>query len=235
MKFTKAQTNGNDFVIVNKELACGVERSYIKKLASRQFGIGCDQVIFVGKGVGNRYVAEVFNQDGSEARMCGNGACAVGKYVKEVLKDRNADKIELLISGAVYQVWSNDKEFTVSFPRPEIVGKNMVLTGNKHLVLQVENIENIENLDNLLAEHKDCNLHFAKLINEKTIRLKTFERGVGQTTACGSGAVAVTFLLNLQGKIRVVHDGGESIVEVFGDSVNLTTTPILTFEGTTYE
>jgi diaminopimelate epimerase len=107
----------------------------------------------------------------------------------------------------------------------------MVSTGNKHLILP---IEDVESLDELTKRHTDCNLHFIKYIDKQSIRLKTFERGVGWTMACGSGAVAVAFLSGIQGKIHIVHDGGISTVEVLDDSVTLTTAPQLVFEGVMY-
>ncbi len=225
MNFTKAQTNGNDFIIIEGK---GIELTLEQKrrLADRKFGVGCDQIIFIEKKA-NRFLVNFFNQDGSSADMCGNGACAIALYIKKQFK---LDKVELEISGKVYKTSSEEDNITVSFPMPRNVG-DIITTGNKHRIFGIDETKNAESLAKL---NPDCNLHFVEKISDNSFRVKTFERGVGWTLACGSGAIASGFHSGISGKIRIIHDGGESFVENKGDHIDLTTKPKLVFEGKFY-
>lgn len=228
MKFIKAETNGNDFVIIN-ENESSFSNLQKKKIADRKFGIGCDQLIFFQNDHG-KYLVDFFNQDASHANMCGNGTCAISKYIQKTF-DENSKTLELIISGKLYKTSVLNDSVTVSFDLPEKIG-NIISTGNKHFVTK---ISDIENLDEIAEKYPECNLHFIDLISSNTIKVKTFERGVGWTLACGSGAIACGFFSKIKGKIKIIQDGGESIVEVFDNSVNLTTSPKLIFEGEFYE
>ena len=228
VKFVKAETNGNDFVIIN-ENEKSFSESQKKTIADRKFGIGCDQFIFI-QNEQEKYVVDFFNQDGSYADMCGNGACAVTKYIQKTFNE-DSKILDLMISGKLYNVSTSEDGVTVSFDLPREIG-NVISTGNKHLVM---NLSDIENLEKLVEKYPECNLHFIEVISSNTIKMKTFERGVGLTLACGSGAIAVGFYSKIKGKIKLIQDGGESIVEVFDDCVTLTTNPKLIFEGEFYE
>lgn len=222
MKFFKAQTNGNDFIIIN-ESPSKFDKSLIIKLADRKFGVGCDQLIFVQFEC-DKYVTTFYNNDGSYANMCGNGACAVAKYIKDILRAAN---IQLSVNNTLYKTFINDEFVTVRFSLPKING-DIISTGNSHIV---RDMDEIGDLDNLKEAFPECNIHFIKKLSQNQIRVKTFERGSGWTLACGSGAIAVGFYSGLKGKIEIHHDGGISFVDVLDDSVNLTTRPKLVFEG----
>ena len=225
MRFIKAHTNGNDFVIIDGDASI-VSDSQKKLFADRKFGIGCDQIIFV-KLEESRCVVDFFNQDGSHADMCGNGSCAVVLYVKEKY---DLENIDLEVSGRMYQTTISGDEATILFPMPKRNG-DIIDTGNKHLVLKMADISRVEEI---AKANQDCNLHFVDRLSDNEIRVKTFERGVGWTLACGSGAIAVGFHSEIAGKIKIIHDGGESMVEVKNDHIYLTTKPKLVFSGEFY-
>ena len=195
-------------------------------MADRKFGVGCDQIIFVKSGE-NRYIADFFNQDGSHADMCGNGSCALVLYLR---KKYGLENIDLEVSGKMYKTIISGDEATISFPMPKRNG-NIIDTGNKHLVLKMADISRVEEI---VKANSDCNLHFVEKLSDNEIRVKTFERGVGWTLACGSGAIAVGFHSGIVGKIKIIHDGGESMVEVKKSHIHLTTAPRLVFEGEFY-
>ena len=200
MKFTKAHVNGNDFVIIGgRSENCDVNLSLI---ADRNYGIGCDQIIFVSKEEGASYRIEFFNQDGSQAAMCGNGACAVAVYVRDILHDQRVELL-LKISGAVYRTTVNNDEATVFFKNPvidspQIMDMIFVSTGNKHLIYNIPALESVSEAHafSLQEKYPDRNIHFISRLSDSSISIKSFERGVGWTKACGSGAIAAVFALD---------------------------------------
>lgn len=228
MEFVKAQTNGNDFLLFNEDPEKFNKESLIK-LADRRFGIGCDQLIFVQQKSG-KYVTTFFNTDGSYANMCGNGACAVTKYIYDVLENKS-ENIELFIDNRSYKVSINLDFVSIIFDLPRIQN-NIITTGNKHIIKDIHEINNIKSISKAYPE---CNIHFIKILPNNKIRVKTFERGAEWTKACGTGAVAVGFYSGLKGKIEICHDGGISFVEVFEDHIKFSAKPSLVFKGTLYD
>ncbi|MBR1479684.1 MAG: hypothetical protein IJ599_02180 [Alphaproteobacteria bacterium] len=227
MNFIKAETNGNDFVIIHG-IPDSLSEDKKRALADRKFGIGCDQLVFVkGTDATGEYSIDFFNQDGSYASMCGNGACAAAKYITR--KFSNVPRrLALCIGDTKYDaVLGDNGSVSVSFPKPYYDGE-VILTGNRHLVFSMKEVEQAAAL---AQQHPDCNLHFISQVTSDTIKVKTFKRGVGWTLACGSGAIAVGFHSGLHSKIHVIHDGGPSTVEVTQTCAILTTTPRLVFNG----
>ncbi len=227
MKFIKAQTNGNDFIIFNENPE-KFDKPILTKISNRRFGIGCDQLIFITKK-NDQYIITFFNNDGSYASMCGNGACAVAKYIYEFI-DTKSEYIKLCIDNKIYEASIYQEKVSIIFDLPKLQN-DIISTGNKHIVKNIREINNIVNISKKLPE---CNIHFIKILSNNKIRVKTFERGSGWTKACGSGAVAVGFYSRLKGKIEICHDGGSSFVEVLENQVKFTAKPEIVFEGTIY-
>ncbi len=227
IKFAKATTNGNDFVIIEKTFF-KQHKDCLTKIANRRFGIGCDQVIIVHKFSENEYELEFYNQDGSHAAMCGNGTCAALKYLHE--RTIINDQVNFLICGTKYKGKISDDYVSAEFPLPKRMS-NFIDTGNKHKIFNMQDIKNIEELS---KEHHEYNLHFIEHVNQKTIRMKTYERGAGWTLACGSGAVAVAFNEGILGDIYIIHDGGNSTVNITENSAILKTDPKIIFDGIYY-
>jgi diaminopimelate epimerase len=227
MNFTKAETNGNDFVIIHG-VSGSLSRDEKRTLPDRKFGIGCDQLIFVKElDTPEEYSIEFFNQDGSCATMCGNGACAAVRYIARKFLNI-PQRLTLHICDTRYNAaLGNDGSVSVSFPKPYYEGE-VILTGNRHLVFDMEEVTQA---DALAQQHPDCNLHFVSQVADDIIKVKTFERGVGWTLACGSGAVAGGFHSGIQGKVHVIHGGGQSTVEITQTYATLTTKPRLVFDG----
>lgn len=228
MRFIKAQTNGNDFVIFNEKPEI-FSKAELIRIADRKFGIGCDQIIFVNPK-GDKYPVTFFNNDGSYANMCGNGSCAATKYIEKIFNIKSP-KVTLLINDTLYNACIENDLITVNFALPKIQG-DIISTGNYHIVRSINEIDNVENI---VKQFPECNIHFIDIVENNKIKVKTFERGTGWTLACGSGAVAVGFYSKLKGRIEIIHDGGRSFVEVLEDSVKFSASPKLVFEGTIYE
>lgn len=230
MRFVKAETNGNDFVIINSEVFFEID--LLKKISDRRLGIGCDQIIIVNKISSKKYDVKFYNQDGSSANMCGNGSCAVSKYIKKILQNHE-DNIELIISGSSYETKIfEDESVSIKFPRPINLSNDIVSTGNNHMICAMKMANMAEEIQ---KNNSDCNIHFIEKINHNSIRIKTFERGVGWTLACGSGAIAVGFYSHINGEIEIIHDGGKSKVTILENAALLKTNPKIIFEGNFYD
>ena len=213
---------GNDFVIIdNRRDLVTVNESLIKKLSDRKSGAGCDQLITINKSLGNEDVKiKIFNPSGDSAEACGNGTRCVAKILfdendeKQTLKILSdagiliAKKIGAEISvnmGKVTTLWEKIplSEEMDSFNIPiqidgfdKGVGVNI---GNPHVVFFGKSIETIDinKVGPKIENHKffpnKTNVEFIEIINSKKIKMKVWERGVGITLACGSGACAAVY------------------------------------------
>ena len=126
-------------------------------------------------------------------------------------------------------------KLSVYFPKP-IIRDNEVTTGNHHKIFKIDDSEKVYDL---AKQFPEFNLHFiSNLSKDNKIRVKTYERGVGWTLACGSGAVAVGAYMHSTTNLKtfeLTQDGGISKIEILEQNVRLTTKPTLTFEGEFYE
>ena len=233
--FTKAQTNGNDFVITTNQK----EHINIKLLANRRLGVGADQIVFIKHNTNNIYSIDFFNSDGSFAEMCGNGACAAAVFVNQYLKNP-CQELCFNINNKKYNVKTNGIQATVFFQAPILLEQNdnnmkFISNGNKHIIYQTEQIEHITDsfAQNLQNTHKDFNIHFVQKKAEKILQMRSFERGVGWTKSCGSGAIAAAFACEFHenDQVKIVHDEGNSLVSLAHNEFALTTIPKLIFQG----
>lgn len=184
----------------------------------------------------------IFNADGSEVTQCGNGARCFARFVKmKGLVNRNKISVSTK-NGRMVLYLENDGMVTVNMGRPNFdpsavpikankqeniyliraeehtVMAGAVSMGNPHCVMEVDNVDTapVESLGPLLETHErfpeGVNVGFMQIINRKHIRLRVFERGVGETLACGSGACAAAVIGQQQGKldenVRVDLPGG---------------------------
>lgn len=221
MKFIKAETNGNDFIILEMS---DINSVNIVKIADRRKGIGADQIIFFksNKG-GNLYEVKFFNNDGSEARMCGNGLCALSCVLS---KD-----VSYLTGSGISEghIDPNSGKVSVTLPLPKEIsrGENykIVDTGNKHIVCLAKS-------DKFLEQTDEFNIHFIECFKENSIKIETYERGAGKTPACGSGAIAAAFAYGSLKQLNTIyHEGGTSAVGFSKDSAFLSAKPHIVFEG----
>ena len=209
MRFTKAETNGNDFVIIEDVCPKQVD---IRKICDRHFGIGCDQIIFLhDKNV------SFFNNDGSYANMCGNGLAALAKYSgkTEFVINNKKYKCELCVNGDVTVLIE-----VISVERCDDC--YIVDIGNRHVVFSDDKY----NYEQYINEY---NVHYAKIC-DNTIHIITYERGAGRTNACGSGAVAVAAAFGMD-DVTIMHDGGKSHVIIENGVAKLIVCPNIVFSG----
>ena len=184
----------------------------------------------------------IFNADGSEVEQCGNGARCFARFVKQKgLINRNKIVVSTK-AGKMVLYLEKDGQVTVNMGKPDFVPANIPLKANKqentyilrlddktlfcgavsmgnpHCVIEVENVDTADVLDigPLVESHERfperVNVGFMQIINESHIRLRVFERGSGETLACGSGACTAVAIGQIQGKlskdVRVDLPGG---------------------------
>lgn len=215
--FTKMHGLGNDYVFVD----CTENKNYIpnpssfsKIISNRNFGIGSDGLILIEDSKLADFKMRIFNSDGSEAEMCGNGIRCVGKYVYDNhLTEKNTLEVETLAgikklnlkvrNNQVYSIsvcLGNYKvldEFDLSILDATFT-ITPVLVGNPHAVIFVKDLSDfkIEKYAPLIEKHtvfpNKTNVEFVQIINSNHIKVKVWERGSGITLACGTGACAST-------------------------------------------
>ncbi len=226
IKFTKMQGLGNDYVYIdaiNQKIED--ESSLAKFVSNRHFGIGSDGLILICKSDVADFKMRMFNSDGSEAEMCGNGIRCVAKFVYDKkLTNKTTLTIETL--AGIKQLKLNTKEEKVETVRvdmgepifePEKIPVNSkespvknlklkaedkefkftcVSMGNPHAITFVENVEkfDVEKYGKKLeidpAFPKKTNVEFIQIVDKEHIKMRVWERGAGETLACGTGASA---------------------------------------------
>jgi diaminopimelate epimerase len=263
--FTKMQGLGNDFIVIDNTqgnvcLSC----EEIRDLADRKFGIGFDQLLMVEPAIstGIDFQYTIFNSDGSEVSQCGNGARCFARYVVE--KDLiNSRKITVETRAGVMTLEVNrDNTVKVNMGGPifdpvavpisapkmakeySVEGFSMgaLSMGNPHAVIISDSFNDSDiktigtKIQNTDFFPESANVGFMIVINRAEINLRVYERGVGETLACGSGAAAAVVhgqQMGLLDEIVTVHlTGGDAVIEhqVDGD-VYLSGPAEFVFEG----
>ena len=253
LKFTKMQGLGNDYVYMDAiHQKIENESSLAQFVSNRHFGIGSDGLILICKSDIADFKMRMFNSDGSEAEMCGNGIRCVGKFVYDKgLTDKTTVTIETLAGiktlelntkeGKVETVKVdmgepilNPKEIPViSDEEPvknlmlEAEGRKFKFTcvsmGNPHAITEVENTEkfDVEKYGKVLEVDKafpnKTNVEFIQIIDKNHVKMRVWERGAGETLACGTGACATAVACYLNGKtdrnVEVELLGGKLFIE----------------------
>lgn len=234
IKFTKLHGNGNDFILIDEfdtPVPDDRKSAFAKKYCHRRFGIGADGVLFLsGSGRGAPLRMRIFNEDGSEAEMCGNGIRCFAKYTLDTGHIRpGKTKIETGAGVLEVEVSTNGKTSIKVcmgkplFDRKKIPANGMgdfinvplhgyevsaVNTGVPHAVIFVDSLDDPDLMkiapqiryDKVFP--KGINVNFA-IREPGKLRVRTYERGVeGETLSCGTGSVAVAAVARHMGFIR---------------------------------
>ena len=239
--FEKWQGCGNDFVMIDSREDNFIDSAEkIVQLCDRHFGIGADGVIYVLPSAVADVRMRIFNADGTEPEMCGNGIRCFAKFLAE----KNPVESLKVETGAGVLTVKIDKNFvTVDMGEPileakkipvevinediEVDGKIYKMTcvsmGNPHCVIFVDDIKKIEleKIGEKFETHKKfprkTNTEFVQLVGENELRMRVWERGSGITLACGTGACATAVAANLNNlakkTCKVILDGGELKIE----------------------
>ncbi len=240
IKFEKMHAIGNDFVVINYDDVTDksiLSPSFFKNISNRIYGIGCDTVIiyqYKDKIVSTSF----FNNDGSEAEICGNGARCIGLLLNKkyglkdcVLKTKKRNypitiNDEISVDMGIPSFADADIGLANSFEslKKEFPEFNMscVSLGNPHLVLfprEKLSANDLQSIGTELESHpifrNRINVSFAYIKSKNEIELSVFERGVGLTLACGSGACATAYIAYKNGFVNaediLVHQKGGTL------------------------
>lgn len=246
MKFTKMHGLGNDYIYVNlfEEKRIEDPAGLARKLSRHHFSIGSDGLILIGPSENADFFMDIYNSDGSRGRMCGNGLRCVGKYVYEKgLKKEENLTVETLSgvkdvyltveSGKVGSVTVNmgkvlvNKEPVTIYQSGHIYEGTLADVGNPHCVLFSSGIHALDvvNIGTLINGYRlfpdGVNVEFVHVPDRETIEMRVYERGSGETQACGSGACAAFAVCHSYGftdsKVNVKLLGGELGLEMDGN------------------
>lgn len=288
IKFTKMHSLGNDYIVIDEYHGIKVEEDFkgefSRRVCRRGFSVGADGVIFIQRPEDKRCDVKfrIFNSDGSEAEMCGNGIRCFSKYVYERVLRKNPLYVETLgglrvcemeVEGDTVRsvrVYMGKPRFQLRDIPMIVEGKkeddvflneylqlntdvlervklSVVNVGNPHALVFLEdnNLDmdfvrkNLEVLGREIENHKAfperINVHFVETLGRNEIRMVSWERGVGYTRACGTGATASAILahkLGKTGKRVLVHlDGGDLEVEIGEDGAYLKGDAVLVYDG----
>lgn len=213
---------GNDFVLVERRhLPNRInDQKLTKLLCDRNFGVGADGLIIVdlSSNTDADFVWDYYNSDGSSAEMCGNGMRCFAKYVFERgFTDKTSFSV-LTKAGIIKPALQADGTVTVNMGKPmvpkslteslSVNGKNLKYTyvevGNPHCVIFDESFftdAEFYKYGPMIEKHKQfpkgVNVEFVKVLNENEIKCRVWERGAGETLACGTGACAVLVAANV--------------------------------------
>lgn len=251
--FTKMVASGNDFIIIdNRKKIFFPGPGTIRHLCTFRTGIGADGVILIENSKKADFKMRIFNKDGSEPEMCGNGARCAGLfaykkriipriYTMETLAGIIKGKIigETLVKVQLSQPTGPKLHQKIQIDRKKIE-YHYLNTGVPHIVIFVENLEKVDvkQLGRKLRYHKrfasqGTNVNFVKIKDKSNIYIRTYERGVeDETLACGTGSTAsaiITGLLyNTEGPINVKTRSGEVLTIEFSNKGGTPTSPTLT-------
>lgn len=276
LRFTKMQGAGNDFVMLNaydKPLTLTPEQ--IRFICDRRFGVGCDQMLVVEKSTtpAADFKYRIFNQDGGEVEMCGNGARCFAVFVREQgLTDKRTITCET-VKGVIAPTVEDDGRVTVDMGAPHFAPEDVgfdaegvsrlsraadtlyqiraggednwvsiVSMGNPHAVRLVGDVDEApvetvgEAFQHLERFKNRVNVGFLQIESRSKARLRVYERGVGETLACGSGACAAVVAgirrgaldnaveVEMRGgTLRITWDGADGHVFLTGPAVTVFT------------
>jgi diaminopimelate epimerase len=203
MKFVKMHGLGNDFILIDSrtEPLEGLDLSELAlKLCDRHFGIGADGILIAGPSSSADVKMRIFNSDGSEAEMCGNGIRCFAKYIYESLeKKKELISVETLAGIILPSILKyNGKNIKNAELKIDNVKYNVTLVsfGNPHCVIFVDDVSKVQ-IDEIGPKIETSkmfpdrtNVEFVQFISKKEAVVKVWERGVGETLACGTGACA---------------------------------------------
>ena len=252
IRFTKMHGLGNDYLLVDAMQKAPAEEklpALTRAMSDRHFGIGSDGLILVLPSRAADFKMRVFNSDGSEAEMCGNGIRLFAKYVFErgytqerslevetlagiirpVLKVRagkvtevRVDMGEPRLRRALIPMKGPDQAQVVG-ERLRVGGKRLEVTavsmGNPHCVLFVDDVDRapVAEIGPAIERHdlfpRRTNVEFVQVVGEGELKMRVWERGAGETLACGTGASAALVAAHLNGlaqrKVAVHLRGGD--------------------------
>lgn len=273
LSFTKMHGIGNDYIYIDcfkENFTIEDAKKYAPVLSERHFSIGGDGIILIMPSDNADAKMKMFNSDGSESEMCGNGIRCAAKYVYDKgISENNPLKIETLRGVLEARLFIKDGEVDMAeinmdapilegLKIPTTINKNPIIDepiningkeylftavsmGNPHAVIFVNDLDNMEiSVIGKLIENNSIfpnrtNVEFVEIINRGEVKQRTWERGSGETLACGTGASAVCVAgfisKRTDGKIVNHLLGGDLILDYRDGKVFMKGEARYSFEG----
>jgi diaminopimelate epimerase len=273
LEFTKMHGIGNDYVYINALKQAPADPGELaRRVSDRHFGVGSDGLVLIRPSDSADFMMDMYNSDGSQAKMCGNAIRCVAKYVydrgltdKKVLLIDTLSGVKTLhlqvIDGNVDTVRVNMGRPTfepalipVRWPDKQMVEEPVAVAGhlykltcvsmgNPHAVTFVEDVESLDlnrlgpAFENNTLFPDRVNTEFVKVIDRQNLRMRVWERGSGETMACGTGACAVLAAAVRTGRSdrqAIVHlNGGDLAIEwdETTDEISMTGPATFVFDG----
>jgi diaminopimelate epimerase len=253
MQFSVWQGLGNKYIILHdEEIPFELTPDRVRRLCDRDFGIGSDGILVVGPRRGpERFGLRIFNPDGSEAEMCGNGVRMVARKLRMEGSVLGDSMVLDTLAGPIVPKLGEGYMVTVDMGIARFGGEKLagfegdaveeslhaagrsftftfVDVGNPHAVIQSPwplELVPLHEIGPVIEEHKHfprkANVEFVKVLGEHDARVRVWERGVGETRACGTGAVATAVALVRTGQcvspVTVELPGGKLVMDVKPD------------------
>jgi diaminopimelate epimerase len=235
IKFTKAVATGNDFVVIdNRSSAFTGLAKLAVKLCDRKWGVGADGLLVIERSKRCGFRMRIFNSDGSEAEMCGNGSRCAALYAKARRITPKEMTIETLAGTLNASVKGEDVKVRLTNPRDMALGVCLNIGGTEHELCFVNTgvphavyfMDDVEKADvkglgaairyNEAFAPRGTNADFVEIVDKRNIKVRTYERGVeDETLACGTGSVASALLsaecANMASPVTVQTRSGEKL------------------------
>jgi len=264
VRFTKMNGAGNDFVLIdNRDGKIKLQSDDIVKICHRQRGVGADGLMLLVPSRQGKadWAWDFYNNDGSTAEMCGNGARCFARYIQRAIPATNGRTSFETIAGVISAAFEGDR-VRVNLTNPKDLRLNEQIqlsigqtavhslnTGVPHAVIFVPNADKamVQNLGHEVRFHqhfapRGTNVNFVQVLGSGQIRVRTYERGVeGETLACGTGvtasAIIASKLHGFHSPVTVKVQGGDTLEVSFREDngtlkdVFLTGPADFTFDG----
>ncbi|MFH1074913.1 MAG: diaminopimelate epimerase [Candidatus Firestonebacteria bacterium] len=233
--FSKISGTGNDFLVIDdRKKALADPGKFALTVCNRKRSVGADGVLLVEKSKKADYKMRILNSDGSEAGMCGNGIRCIGlfAYLKKIAgKEQSVETLSGLKTVTILDAKKGLVDVNMGRPEDEKIGMVIktggkkfigyfVNTGVPHTIVFNDSV-NVSEYGRQIRYHKifkpaGTNVNFVKVVDQNTIKVRTYERGVeAETEACGTGSTASAYITNILCKTKfpteVVTSGGDRL------------------------
>ena len=264
LPFLKMHGCGNDFVVIDgRDQSVALSKTECRAIADRHFGIGCDQIVLMEPSERADIFMRLYNADGGEVGACGNATRCVAWLIMQESGNQTAtiETRACVLTGEA----SGERQVRVDMGHPvfdwqaiplakAVDYQNLAITqgdlrggfavgmGNPHCVFFVDNVKEVDiNQDAATIEHhalypERTNVELVEHVSDTHLMVRVWERGVGETLACGTGACAAFVAAHRNGMVKdkanVSLAGGDLIIEWNGHGAITMTGPVATvFEG----
>lgn len=270
LHFTKMEGIGNDYIYIDGiHQQVPLDTAFIQKISDRHFGIGGDGLIVILKSEKYDFKMRMFNLDGSEGMMCGNGIRCFAKFCYDNhLTDKKVLKIETKAGLRIVElIFEGDEvvgakvdmqepiiqcsQIPVRYEKETMINESIYIgqkeyrltaisMGNPHVVTYVDSLHfDIEKIGKIFENHpmfpQSVNTEFVEVVNDHYLKMRVWERGSGETMACGTGACAVMYASYLNGyckeKTTVELLGGKLEIELKDGHIFMTGPATTVFKG----